>query len=160
MTRYRDSFDNTALAFSDNSDPPVLGFLNRLSPAHDANRGDALVLTHGAGSNLPRAIIGGGGNCDRRGRIHRPAVRPAAKLKSTWFWRVGDYTSPKNLEKTYLFSTTKATMCMKKISTRQNDRQKYTFSAERRGFLKKFPLGPLAANVFSLSAAVWAPTCA
>ncbi len=50
--------DSTVLSFLDDSDPPVRGFFHRPSvPPHDATGGDALVLTHGAGSNCQAPLL-------------------------------------------------------------------------------------------------------
>jgi uncharacterized protein len=48
--------DSTVSAFADDSDPPVRGFLHRPSSG-DSTTGDALVLTHGAGSNCHAPLL-------------------------------------------------------------------------------------------------------
>ncbi len=51
-------FDRTVSAFSDDSGPPVRGFLHRPSASpNDATGGNALVLTHGAGSNCQAPLL-------------------------------------------------------------------------------------------------------
>ena len=50
--------DPTVTAFLDDCDPPVRGFLHRRSASpNDAVGGDALVLTHGAGSNCQAPLL-------------------------------------------------------------------------------------------------------
>lgn len=51
-------FDRTISAFSDDSGPPVRGFLHCPSTSsNDATGGNALVLTHGAGSNCQAPLL-------------------------------------------------------------------------------------------------------
>ena len=51
-------FDRTVSVFSDDSRPPVRGFLHRPSASpNDATGDNALVLTHGSGSNCQAPLL-------------------------------------------------------------------------------------------------------